>query len=198
MDDALLVGVLDGAADAGEEIESRLQRQIMIVAETGDGHAFHVLHDEIGSAGGSGSGIEDLGDVRVRHQRQRLSFFREAGDHLARVHAELDDLEGDEAVNRFALFGQPYGAIASFSELAEQGIPSDQIAGGGIGLSDGTGNGGTLEKVLGGLMSEDEGFDPRAEDDVIAAGAIKKCRSLAGGELQSVGEDVVVAVQYQR
>ena len=34
------------------------------------------------------------------HQRQRLAFGLEAGDHLLRVHAELEDFQGDLPVHR--------------------------------------------------------------------------------------------------
>ena len=42
-------------------------------------------------------GVEHLGDVRVVHQGQRLPLGLEAGDHLPRVHARLDDLQRDHA-----------------------------------------------------------------------------------------------------
>jgi hypothetical protein len=38
----------------------------------------------------------------VVHHRQRLALLLEAGDHLARVHAQLDDLERDLARTGFS------------------------------------------------------------------------------------------------
>ena len=46
-----------------------------------------------------GAGVEDLRDVRVVHQRQRLPLGLEARDHLTRVHAQLDELERDAAAD---------------------------------------------------------------------------------------------------
>src|SRR5207247_8699377 len=44
------------------------------------------------------AGVEDLGDVGMIHQRQRLPLGFEAGDHLACVHPRLDDLQRDLAL----------------------------------------------------------------------------------------------------
>ena len=74
------------------------------------------------------AGVEHLGDVRVVHQRQRLPLRLEAGDDLARVHAELDDLEGHAPLDRLALLGHPHGAEAAFAELLEKLVAADDRA----------------------------------------------------------------------
>ncbi len=48
VDDALLVGVLDGFADLCEELQPLLDVQALSIAVLGDGDTRHVLHDEIG------------------------------------------------------------------------------------------------------------------------------------------------------
>ena len=73
------------------------RRQVVLVAVLRDRHAAHQFHHEVGPAGVGRAGIENLGDVRMVHQRQRLPLGLEPGDHLLGVHAELDDLERDAA-----------------------------------------------------------------------------------------------------
>jgi len=47
----------------------------------------------VGFGAFSGSAVQHLGDVRMIHQRQRLSFGLEAGDDGLGVHPQLDDFE---------------------------------------------------------------------------------------------------------
>ena len=75
------------------------------------------------------AGVEDLGDVRVIHQRERLPLGVESRQHLLRVHARLDDLDGDAALDRFRLLGHPDVAHAPFADLFEQLVRADDIAG---------------------------------------------------------------------
>ena len=88
----------------------------------------HQLHHEVRPARLGRAGIEHLGDVRMVHQRQRLPLGLEAGDHLLRVHAELDDLERDAAPDRLALLGHPDRAEAAFADLLEQLVAADPSA----------------------------------------------------------------------
>ena len=59
----------------------------------------------------------------VRHQGQRLPLRLEAGDHLARIHARLKDLEGNLAADRLLLLGHEDDAKAAFADLLQQLIP---------------------------------------------------------------------------
>ena len=88
----------------------------MRVAVLRDRHARDVLHHEVRPAVGRGAGVDDARDVRVVHQRQRLALGLEARDDVARVHAELDDLERDGAANGLGLLGQIDDAHAAFAE----------------------------------------------------------------------------------
>ena len=76
-----------------------------------------------------GTSVKHAGDVRVVHERQRLPFGLEARQHLAGVHAELDDLEGHAAADRFLLLGHPDGAHAAFTNLFEKFVAADAVAG---------------------------------------------------------------------
>ena len=80
------------------------------------------LHHKVRMALLSRSGIEHLGDIRVVHQCQSLPFRLEASDHLTRVHAWLDDLEGDYASDRFALLRHPHRAHAAAAQHAVHAV----------------------------------------------------------------------------
>ncbi len=125
MDDRLLVGVLNARADRGEQLDSLPHAEAVSIAVVGDGDALHELHHEVGSAAFGGAGIEDLGDGWVVHQGQRLAFGVEAGQHLRGVHAALDQLERDAALNGLCLLGLPDLAHAPFPQLLEKPIVAD-------------------------------------------------------------------------
>ena len=129
MDDALLVRVLHGGTDIDEEAQAVLRIELLFVTELGDGHASDQLHDKERPAGLGGTGIVDLGDARVIHHGQRLALGLEPGDHLMRVHAELDYLEGDQARHPFGLLGLPDGAKAALANLLDKLIAPNDIPG---------------------------------------------------------------------
>jgi hypothetical protein len=115
VDDALLVGVLHRLANADEQFQPLPGRQAVVVAKVGDGDALDQLHDEVRPARVGRPAVEDLGNVGVVHQRQRLPLRLEAGDDGAGVHARLDDLQRYLAADRLLLLGdehQPHAALA--------------------------------------------------------------------------------------
>ena len=63
------------------------------------------------------------------HQRQRLPLGFEAGDHLPRVHAGLDDLERHLPLDRLGLLGHEDDAHAAFADLLQQLVRADDRAG---------------------------------------------------------------------
>ena len=63
------------------------------------------------------------------HQGQGLPLGLEAGDDLLRVHAGLDELDGDQALDRLGLLGHPDRAHAAFADLFEQLVRADDRAG---------------------------------------------------------------------
>ena len=91
----------------------RRSDEIVLVAVIGDPDPSHQFHHEVGPAGLGRAGVEHLGDVRVVHQRQRLALGLEPGDDLPRVHAQLDDLEGDPAAHRLLLLGHVHHPAAA-------------------------------------------------------------------------------------
>jgi len=65
------------------------------------------------------SGVENLRDVRMIHQRERLPLRLEARDDLPAVHAQFDDFEGDAAFDRLALLGHPDFAETTFADFLQ-------------------------------------------------------------------------------
>ena len=61
------------------------------------------------------------------HERHGLAFRLEPRDHLARVHAELDDFEGDPPAKRLFLLGQIHDAHTTFAER-QKSVRTDALA----------------------------------------------------------------------
>src|SRR5262249_43392313 len=74
MNDAFLVGVLDGLTNLCEKIEALAGAEIILVTIFCNFYAAHQLHDEKGAASGSRAGIEHLGDVGMVHHGEGLAF----------------------------------------------------------------------------------------------------------------------------
>ena len=79
VDDPLLVGVLHGRADLAEERQPFREAEPVLVAILGERDALDQFHHEERPAGLGRAGVEDLGDVRVVHQRQGLPLRLEPG-----------------------------------------------------------------------------------------------------------------------
>ena len=62
------------------------------------------------------------------HHRQRLSLRLEARDDLARVHAELDDLQRDTPPHRLLLFRHPHDAESALTDLLTQFVRANMLA----------------------------------------------------------------------
>ena len=100
---------------------SRARRvQLLGVAVLQDRHALDVLHDEVRTSVRGAAGIEHLGDVRMIHQRQRLTLRLEASDDPLGVHSELDDLERNASLDGHLLLGQPHRAEAALAYRFEE------------------------------------------------------------------------------
>ena len=96
MDDGLLVGVLHPGADFGHQFEPLTRRQPPRVAVVVDRNALDVLHDEVGPPLLGLARVVHPGNARMVHQGQGLPLEFEPGHDRARVHARLDDLQGDQ------------------------------------------------------------------------------------------------------
>ncbi len=92
----------------------------VLIAILRDRQPGHVLHHEIRLALQRGSGVQDLGDGRMIHDRQRLPLGFEALHHGLVVHSGLDQFHGNLAAHRGGLLRQPDLPHAAFSQLADQ------------------------------------------------------------------------------
>ena len=126
MYDEVLVRILDGGADRPEEPQPLGGRQSLVVAVAVNGLPLDVLHHEVGQPLVGRAAVEQAGDVRVVQGGEYLALISEAAQHLLRVHATLDELDGD------ALFIGVVGAArqvdrahAATSELADDPVGAD-------------------------------------------------------------------------
>jgi hypothetical protein len=195
VDDPLLVGVLDGLADRHEQLQPLARRQVLLVAEAGDGDAIDQLHDEERPPGVGGAGVEDAGDALVVHEGQGLAFGLEAGDHLGGVHTGLDDLEGDLAADGVLLLGHVDDAHAALADLLEQLVRPDPRARAlrrprragrvqgrsGCGVAGGAGHGGAVEESVRQLMGGQQGRHRGPQLGLPGTGCVQKGSALLGG-----------------
>src|SRR5205814_7156228 len=91
------------------------------------GLSIDVLHHEVRAALTGRARVEDLGDVRVVHHRERLALVVKAGEHLAGVHAELHNLEGHTPANGFTLLGQVNRAHTAFAQGTDDSVAAEVI-----------------------------------------------------------------------
>ena len=120
VDDAFLVRMLDRVTDLDEKLQPFRGGEVVSITKLGDADAFHQFHHEVRPAGIRRAGVENLGDVRMLHHRQRLTFGLEPRDDRPRVHAELDDLERDAALHRLLLLREIHDTAAAFAEFLDE------------------------------------------------------------------------------
>ena len=101
----------------------------MPVAVLGDRLPVHQFHHEERLPGRGGAAVVDAGDVGVVHQGQRLPLGIEPGQHRARVHPDLDQLQRHLTLDRLGLVGPVDGAHPPFAEDFQQRVPAgDDLA----------------------------------------------------------------------
>ncbi len=131
MDDQAAMGRVHGATHRGEESQAILDRQLPGVAVLGDRLAPNQLHDEIRPSLPAHPAIEQPGDARMRQTGEDLALAEKPGLDLIRIHAALDELEGDLLLELSVRpFGQPHRPHAAPTQLLDQAVRSDQGAGG--------------------------------------------------------------------
>ncbi|SPE54999.1 hypothetical protein SBV1_2010032 [Verrucomicrobia bacterium] len=129
MDDTLKVGVLDRLAHLREQPQPFPDREVMLVAVIGNFGPIDILHDEIRAASVGFARVEDSSDVGVIHHGQGLPLAVEARNHLARIHPDLNYLEGDPATDWFFLFGEEYYSKTARANLLDQPVAADPLPG---------------------------------------------------------------------
>src|SRR6266436_7063780 len=99
----------------------------MLVAVFRDLDPADEFYDEVWATGFGRPRIENLGDVGVIHQRQRLPLGFKPGDHALRVHSRLDDFQRDPPSDRFLLFRQVNHSAPALTYLLEQFVMANAV-----------------------------------------------------------------------
>jgi hypothetical protein len=128
MDYSLLMRMLNRVAHLNKQLQPRGGLQGTLVAEISDLNSLDEFHYKIRPAALGRAGVEDVGNVRMVHQRKRLSLGLKACDHAFRVHARLNQLEGDTPVDWFLLFCHENDATTAFANLLQQLVSTHTIA----------------------------------------------------------------------
>jgi hypothetical protein len=107
---------------------------MVLIAELGDGRPRDQFHHEVGPARRGFAAIEDVCDVGMVHEGQRLPLRLEPGDHLPgdhlpAVHPWLEDLQRHLAADRLLLFGHEDDTEATLADLLQHLVGPDHRAG---------------------------------------------------------------------
>ena len=132
MDDPLLVRRVHRAADGRQELDARPDREAPGVAIGGQRGTVDQLHREVGTSFDGRTGVEDAGDRTVVHSREDLALDFEPAHDLARVHAELDQLQGDATLDGRLLDRLEDLPHAAFADRAHDAIGADADSCGGV------------------------------------------------------------------
>ena len=200
MNDTLLVGVLDRLAYGYEQLEPLAGGQVIPVAVLGDGQAPHKFHHKVRTPGVGRSPVEDLGNARMVHERQRLPLRFEPRDHLPGVHAELDDLQRHPPVNRLRLLRHVDGSHPAFADPLEQLVPAHQ--GSNRFGSPGFGENPTDREwgsglFLGLFLDRDQLPDAREQRRITLARSLEECPALGSRKLQCFAEQVLLSIDLR-
>jgi hypothetical protein len=112
-------------ADGDEQLEPLLGGEFVPIAELGDRDAADQFHGEVRPPTLGRPGVEHAGDVRVVHHRQGLPLGLEPGDHLAGVHAGLDDLQCHLPPDRVFLLRHVDRAEPALADVLEALVRAD-------------------------------------------------------------------------
>src|SRR5262249_54204530 len=114
---------------------------------------------------------------------------------VGRVHAWLDELQGNAALDRFGLLGHPDGSHAAFAELLQELVRADYRAGSVAGRGRFHGQHGidrgrlSAQEPAGGPMGPQQGLQPRSKFLVVATSLVEiRCLRLRRGRFQGLGE----------
>ena len=127
MDDALLVRVLDGLADADEELHAFADGEPLPVAVLVETDAPHELHDEVGTAGLRDPRVVDLRDPGVLHHGERLPLRLEAPEDVAGVHSGLKHLHRDAATNGLGLVRLVHQRHPTLTDQLADAVGTDRL-----------------------------------------------------------------------
>ncbi len=127
------------------------------------------------------------------HHRQCLPLGFKPGNHLAAVHARLDDLERNAAADGPLLFRHVDHAHAPFADLLQQLVGPDLRAwlfGHRLGMTTFKGGSRRCKEAARVAMRSEKALDPLTQIRILAAGSIEhRSPCLGVGQIQGLGED---------
>ncbi len=145
----------------------------------------------------------DAGNVRVIHHGQGLAFGLEAGDDLLRIHARLDDLQGDLATHGSGLFGNVNDAHAPLADLLHQLVGADHRAGalgerrqirGPGSICRARYDGGPIEQALGAFVGFDQGLHSTMQLAIPRAGLVQNADRCSGEPIATASRKMSFAL----
>src|SRR5689334_20819417 len=95
--------MLDRTTNLNEQVQALMGGEVVLLAVVSDFDATDQLHHEIRPSGAGGTVIQDLGDIGMVHECQRLALSLEARNDRLGVHPELNDLERDPSAQGLGL-----------------------------------------------------------------------------------------------
>ncbi|HNU07231.1 MAG TPA: hypothetical protein PKO33_05640 [Pyrinomonadaceae bacterium] len=93
MDDEIAMGVIDGRAQLGEDLQDLDQAWIRLAAIGVEGDAFDILHHKIRSAVVGYSAVDHPRNVGVLECSENPSFACKSFEDRFRVHPALDEFQ---------------------------------------------------------------------------------------------------------
>ena len=124
------MGLGDGATHLQDQAEALLDREVSPIRGIGETlPALDVLHREVGASVSRETPVDEPGDGRVVQTRQDLALLLESRQDRGRVHALLDQLEGDGLLEpSLDAFRPMDGAHPAHAEERSEAERSDDLA----------------------------------------------------------------------
>ena len=117
MNDALLMRVLNRLADGDEQFDPRLEGKFLPLAVVRDADALDQFHDEVRPARHRRARVENFGDVRMVHHRQRLPLGLKTRDLATLILSNTNDIAISHVLSYECAALKP---LARIYEITEQ------------------------------------------------------------------------------
>src|SRR5258705_7809085 len=116
--------------DLSKESQSITGVESLVITEVSDRFSFDMLHHEVRQAVAGRTATVQARDVRMFKIGENLPFHQETSEHRIRVHAALDQFEGDALREALAaMLGEEHNTHSAFADLFEDKIIVDFLTG---------------------------------------------------------------------